>query len=212
VCNVSNWTCERIASADAWPLDTAPRLDGLGPEVGIESDVMPHGDLAPWPDIQPHVDFVILPPDSAQADTTPVLDLPSTPDVAPTPDIAPPLDTSPPPDIALLPDIAKDKAVPDLQVPDLPVPDAPVPDGFISACASMYGSAQDYILCDAGPGWCSFSVILNGSTCNVLCQSYGAACLYAYDANNTPPGVECTPIGTDDCDTARYQEICVCSL
>ena len=107
-------------------------------------------------------------------------------------------------------DLAGDTLVGDTLVGDSAVGDANSGDSG-GPCAARYGSAVGYLLCSSDAATCKFAVITSNypsSNCGGTCATFGGTCLGAID-NLTDCG-EILP-NTDDCNTARGSEICLCT-
>ena len=79
------------------------------------------------------------------------------------------------------------------------------------SCDERYGDAPDYVSCIETEDECHFNARTDGGTCRQMCASLGGRCLAAFD-NPNEQGLQCEILrpNTDDCDSARYTEICVC--
>lgn len=77
-----------------------------------------------------------------------------------------------------------------------------------TACDDLFGSAQDYLLCEQSDLTCEFNARMNGATCNDLCQSFNRVCVTSYGNELT----SCTHIVEEACDLPRTDQICVCKL
>ena len=77
-----------------------------------------------------------------------------------------------------------------------------------AACNELFGSALSYRLCSQDLLTCTFSVRINGGTCDSLCESYGRRCVTSF-GNDLD---SCVPIVEEACDLARTDQICVCKL
>lgn len=76
------------------------------------------------------------------------------------------------------------------------------------SCDQIFGSASDYHLCAATDDRCEFYTSSGGDPCRQICDSFGAACLDAWDADE--PDL-CVEQNADDCDGERGDIVCVCA-
>jgi len=100
-----------------------------------------------------------------------------------------------------------------LCIPDRPLGstvDAGLPDASeLPTCFDIYGAAPGYVLCEETLSTCEFNANTGGGNCDTMCQSYGGACLEAFD--NIDPVCERRGYWGDDCSSNRGNEICVCT-
>jgi hypothetical protein len=80
------------------------------------------------------------------------------------------------------------------------------------SCDELYGGAPGYILCMESDSECRFNATTGGGDCNMMCAQFLGTCIEAFD-NPNDPGDECDIVrpNSDDCNTDRGTELCVCS-
>lgn len=76
-------------------------------------------------------------------------------------------------------------------------------------CDELFGAANSYLLCAEDETSCTFALDANGASCNMICNSFGHACIGGID---NPPGIRCTNKGPLDCNDAEIAStICICA-
>lgn len=75
-------------------------------------------------------------------------------------------------------------------------------------CATAFGEAPGFLLCNEEEAQCTFAATTNGSNCNAMCGRFNARCIGALD--NEGPNCTALPNSMDDCSTNRGTEICIC--
>lgn len=80
--------------------------------------------------------------------------------------------------------------------------------GLGAACDDLFGTAPSYMLCEETADGCSFNVMLEMTSCDALCMSFGSTCIEAF----TNPETGCTTDGALPCDDATTNEsVCRCA-
>jgi hypothetical protein len=76
------------------------------------------------------------------------------------------------------------------------------------ACDDIFGNAPGYHLCGEAADRCEFYTSAGDDGCAAICDSFGAACIDAYDADE--PEL-CVEMNQDDCQGERGDIVCVCA-
>ncbi len=78
----------------------------------------------------------------------------------------------------------------------------------LRSCQEIYGSLQDFLLCEEVENECVFYTWLNQLSCSEVCESAGGTCIGAYGNGLLLPCV--TLSAPRSCDERRNDHLCVC--
>lgn len=110
-----------------------------------------------------------------------------------------------------MPDTGIDAGMPDTGV-DAGMPDTGVDAPVRLTCDERYGTAAEYLACDAfsSAETCAFYTALDGATCSSVCTTRGGTCVAVYNNLDSEDG-RCDSGGARNCDLGASDRICVCS-